>query len=215
MAFPVVPIAPGVPPLPRDPLSVVEDIVLLAADALSVFAGSGSPQWGLFDQDGGPVVTDASVVSFENDQQWSISDYPVEEGGFESYDKVSLPFQVHLRFAAGRSTDAREQLINDLDAIAGTTTLHDVVTPEKIYIGVNVNRVSYRRTATNGVGLLQIDVACTEVRTTATASFSNSTKSPTDADAVNNGQVQPTTPTTDQEDQVRKAPIAYVHRPPS
>src|SRR5215469_5882183 len=34
----------------------------------------------------------ASFVDVEYKQDWPISDYPVEQGGFQSYDKVRLPF---------------------------------------------------------------------------------------------------------------------------
>jgi len=45
-----------------------------------------------------PVV--ASFIDVEYKQDWPLSDYPVEQGGFQTYDKVRLPYSLRLRLAA-------------------------------------------------------------------------------------------------------------------
>lgn len=195
--YPNVPDVPGVPPLQRDPLSAPsQPFDLATADGAGVLAGAVGQQWGIF-KDGAPVVVAETVVTLDYRQTWSISDYPLEEGAFESYNKVHLPFDARVQFASGQSDAAREELLNSISAIAPTLELYDVVTPEVVYQSVNVNHYDYRRSSTNGVGLLKVDVWLQQVRVTATAAFSN-TKSPSGASAVNGGTVQTTTPTQPQ-----------------
>jgi hypothetical protein len=51
------------------------------------------------------VITAELVVGFEFRNDWTISDYPVEGGIFESYDKVFLPYLAKVRFASGSSVN--------------------------------------------------------------------------------------------------------------
>lgn len=192
MTFPNVPIAPGVPPLSRDPLIVIGTVQLLTQDAAGIL--SGFPQWGIF-LNGFPVVLADNVVSVDYKQDWTISDYPLEQGAFESYDKVAHPFECKVRFSAGGSVGNRQSFLNSIAAIAGNLTLYDIVTPEETYTSVNITHYDYRRTSINGVGLITVDVWAVQVRVTATASFQNVT-SPTSASPQNGGIVQTNMPTS-------------------
>lgn len=171
-------------------------VSLLTADVLGAITNLFRPQWGLF-QGGQPVVTSDNVASFAYKQEWTVSDYPVEGGAFASYDKVQVPFDVRLRYTAGGSITNRQALLDSIASIAGTTDVFDAVTPEETYQSVNVTHYDYNREAVNGVGLLKVDVFCVQIRTTATAVFSQ-TQSPSGADPVSGGTVQPTVPTPQQ-----------------
>lgn len=215
--FPVVPIAPGVPPLLRDPNAVIPAaLTLLVADALTILGGFGQAQWGLF-KNSVPVIVSDNVVSFDFKREWTVSDYPLEQGAFESYDKVAVPFDVRLRFSMGGSDADRQAFLDSIDAAANTLDLFDAVMPEKVYPSVNVTHYDYRRTATNGLGLLVVDAWCIQVRVTAQAAFTSAqqnngtgvtsqnsmvgtgafqagnTQSPSGADPIGIGNVQPVT----------------------
>jgi hypothetical protein len=192
--YPNVPNVPGVPPIPRDPLIVAGAIELLTKDAVAGIL-SGFPQWGIF-LNGAPVVLADNVASIDYKQDWTISDYQLEQGAFESYDKVAHPFECKVRFTAGGDVTNRQNFLNSIAAIAPTLTLYDIVTPEETYTSVNITHYDYRRTAINGVGLITVDVWAVQVRVTATASFQNVT-SPSSASPQNGGIVQ-TMPTTTQ-----------------
>lgn len=172
-------------------------LVLLTRDLVSLALGPGAEQWGIF-LDGEPVVSADSVVTFEYGQDSSISNYPVEQGSFESYNKVATPFDVRVRYAAGGSEANRRSLIDSVAAIMDSLDLFDVVTPEVVYQNCNPVRENYRRTAVNGRGLLQVDIALEEVRVTATSTSGGAgapTKTPSGADAVGGGNVLPQDPT--------------------
>ena len=187
--MPDVPKVPGVPPLAS---YLPNAISLLARDLVPQFIGGAPALWGLF-KDGVPVVAAENVASFDYRQSSTISDYPLEKGAFESYDKVATPFDVRLRFSAGGSEFARQALLDSVAAIQKTLDLFDAVTPEEIYESVNVVHYDYRRTSQNGVGLIVVDVWCLEVRETATAAFSN-TKTPSGASTVSGGTVRAVDP---------------------
>lgn len=186
--FPNVPFAPGVPPLARNPLAVATTVGLLVADAISFFAGFLGPQWGIF-QDGLPVVLADNVVSLDYKKDWEIANYPMEQGAFQSYDKVENPFEARVRFSTGGTRIDRQVLLSSITAIAGNTELYDVYTPEAIYPSVNIAHYDYRRTAVSGVGLLTIDVWVHQVRVDVETSFTN-TQTAGGANPIAGGQVQ-------------------------
>jgi hypothetical protein len=181
-----VPNVPGVPPLLTG--TVPQALFgLLTSNLVAIPTNFSLPQWGIF-QNGIPVVLADNVVSFDYRQASTISTYPLQKGAFESYDKVATPFEAIVRFSAGGSEENRRSFLDSIDAIAGTLTLYDVATPEVVYTSVNVASYDYRRTSTDGAGLIQVDVRLTEIRVTATTTFSN-TKSPAAANPISSGNV--------------------------
>lgn len=162
--MPVFPNYPGIPPLLNFQFPLPP--TLLLAD--QVDTGQFSKRWGVF-KDGRPVVEFDAFLGIDYRQGWTIADFPLEEGAFQSYDKVSLPFDVRVKFAAGGSIQNRERMLQTVQAVAKTIERYDVVTPEVIYTSVNVQHYDYRRTATNGNGLLTIELWLLEVRIGANA----------------------------------------------
>ena len=156
---------------------------VLTQDVLSYASLGYSAQWGIF-KGGSSVVTATNVVSVDYKKESVLSNYPIEGGGFESYDKVAVPYEARVRFSAGGSQSNRAALIASVAAIDGDLKFYDVVTPEKVYSSCNVTHQDLKRTATNGVGLVQIDVWLTEVRVNST--------SPNLANALSPASVSPT-----------------------
>lgn len=194
-----VPQVPGVPPLAS--YAPVPGVEFLTADAASILAGAPQ-QWGLF-LNGTPVIVADTVTSFEYLKDSTIADYPIEQGSFESYNKVPRPIQAHIRFTSGGSVQNRQALLASAAAIADDLNVYDAVTPEAIYPNVNVIHQNYDREAQT-VGLLSLDMIVQEVRqagataaaitgTGASSSLSD-TSSQNSADPVSGGNVQALTP---------------------
>lgn len=192
--FPVVPNLPGVPSILRDPNAV-------AATALSFLsADTVRPQrsgirWGVF-LNGAAVVTPDNFVGIDFRQGWAVADYPVENGGFESYDKVDLPYDARVRFSSGGSLENRIKLLRQVTAIAETLEFYDVVTPEVIYKSCNVQHYDYRRTSRNGVGLITVEMWLLEIRVAPVRGAN--VQFPSSSSQVNNGTVQPQDPSNEQ-----------------
>ncbi|MDE2471777.1 MAG: hypothetical protein KGL35_24405, partial [Bradyrhizobium sp.] len=110
MSFSVsVPNVPGVPAVNFSGL--VNDVVsLLVGDALSLFAGVIQAPWGIY-LGALPVIPADNVVNFSFEQGYTISDYPIEGGLFQSYDKVQFPFTAGFRFTRGGSFTDRQALL--------------------------------------------------------------------------------------------------------
>lgn len=186
--MPNIPNLPGVPSL----LSFSPTrFVLMLVDAVSFLGGFSGPQWGIY-LNGDLALEVESVVNFTIKRDYAIADYPIEDGGFQSYDKVQIPGDIRVRVSSGGSAAERQAMLDDVESIAGTLDLYDIVTPEKVYRSYNVSHYDVSRTATNGVGLIVCDIWFTEIRTTQSATFST-TQNPVNAgpQAVGNIQAQP------------------------
>ena len=200
-----VPDVDGVPALDFA-VGPVDLTVLLSADLVGSFDGVFEPTWGIY-QDGVPVVTADIVTAIEFKGESQISAYPVEGGQFANYNKVGLPFDVRVRFGSGGSAANRQALIDSIDAIADTLDLYDVVTPEAIYSNCNVAHRDYRRSASNGAGLVEYDVWFLEIRQLGDIS-GGSAQQASGATPVNDGTVQATPPSNQQVQTLNASDVA-------
>lgn len=222
--FPNVPNVPGIPPVPRQSgiVAAQNNIVLLAADALSIVNIFAPVQWGLFTQSGGPAFSflpsvpslggltalagaalnllgagGQSVLEIDYQNDTRIATAPQEQGAFLSYNKVATPFNGRVSYAVGGTEAQRAaflQAVQDLQNGSRALELLDLVMPEYEYYSVNVVHSDFRREARRGVTLFVVDVWVEEVRITGTAAFTN-TQSANGASPVNGGTVQTGVPT--------------------
>lgn len=169
-----VPDVPGVPALPRSVDQVFGAVVSLTADALGLSGIGNQQSWGLY-LDGQPVIEAENVVAFGFKKGFAVLTYPIEEGGFQSYNKVARPFNARLRFSTGGSLADRQAFLASVDDIVSSLSLCDAITPEAIYPNVNPIDYDYNRAGMRGSGLLTVDVICEEVRVTASSQFTSST----------------------------------------
>ena len=185
--------------LPDIALGPVSDVLApLAADALDVLSAFGASPWGLY-SGGSPIITADTVLDVGYNKAYSISGFPVEQGAFASYDSIEQPFEGRIRFVAGGSPAARQDLIDSVDSVVGDLNTYDLVTPDRIYINANVIREEYRRSnEEGGASILAIEVSVQEVRILSDDSAGSNTADPASADPVNGGVVQPATPTSGQ-----------------
>lgn len=184
-----VPNLPGVPPLSS---YGVNNASLLIADVVTVLGAFLGPQWGIY-LNGEQAFPYRSIVDFEYKQDWPTSDYSVEDGGFQSYDKVELPFDVKVRISSGGDIQSRQALLTSVRAAGPGLDLYDVVTPEDTYSSCNITHIDFHRSSDNGVGMVIIDIYFIEIRVTSTSTFSN-TQTPVVAGQQSVGNVAPQIP---------------------
>lgn len=188
--FPNVPFAAGVPPVPRDaarPPSGNEARLTKDSAAVDRLAAS---QWGIFTDGGANVLRPDNIVAVGYSSEFRISDYPLQAGKFETYDKVATPSQNRVIATKGGPLSDRQAFLARVESIRGDRKLYTILTPERGYFNVNIERVTLDRDATKGATLLTVEIVFREIRQTATAAFSNS-QTPSGADEVNDGSVQP------------------------
>lgn len=189
-------------------MATFNNIALLTADAVSVISAFSGPQWGIF-LNGVQVVGQdilgaflSNVTGFGNGnfldldfhERFSISEYPVEQGAFQSYNKVQSPFDVAVTITAGGSDANRTLLLIQVEAIIGSTDLYTVAMPEGTLNSVNPIAYGYRRQHDRGLGLLEINILFKQVRPAGNPVFSTTqTTGNTPASAPTTGGVAPIT----------------------
>lgn len=180
---------------------------LLVADGLLVVHQFfNAERWGIYLKD--KLVLEAdSMKSIDYVQGSKISDYPQEEGAFQSYNKVATPYEVRVELTKGGNQRERAAFLTAVEKAAASLDLYDVVTPEKTYTSVNIERYSLRRTAGEGLGLITVDIWLVQIRNSAATAFTN-TAQPSGAGAQNVGSVRPQTPTTGVTNLVGKVNLA-------
>lgn len=159
---------------------------LLTADAPAVGFAAAPGQWGIFTQSGQPLIAVDSTDSVEYARDYRVSDYPQEQGAFQSYNKVQTPFQAKVGFLIAAS---RTDFLNAIEAACASLDLVAVVTPEISYASANLTHYGYRRDGQSGRELIRVDVWCEEIRVTAGSSTANS-RSNNAATPTQSGNVQ-------------------------
>lgn len=225
--FPDVPAYPGVPQLTRPiqvavasntPLS----IALGTVENLLIAALQQTPAWGIYDQDGNrlgvnsndtstgqgltatllsqltgsnPPIESTLGVDFSRESR--ISTFPVEGGGFASYNKVQMPANPVVTLALQGDINARTAFLEAIDDACNSTDLYSIVTPEIVYVNYNVERYNVSRRAQRGATLLVVDIYLEEIRQVE-ASFATAQivapQDPASTSQESNGTTQPAAP---------------------
>jgi hypothetical protein len=186
--------ANGVPPLLNQATAIANTVSLLVSDALYIQSLFAPPQWGVAEAGSSSFVLQPdSVISFEIKDELRVSDYPMEPDGFQAYNKVQVPVEIRLTMTKGGSEDDRSAFISSLEQITNVVDpLYDIWTPERVYPNFTIHHYDYRRSATNGVGLLTVEVWFVWIPTApnATGGVANPA-SPSGASPTTTGTVQP------------------------
>jgi len=199
--FPNVPNLPGVPQIPRSPLVPTSSTPALANDSTQSTADDSpaSPPWGVFDSSGNLAINADSVRNFDWRQEYRIGNYPVQQGSFASYDKVTVPYENAVRLVKTGTLIDRMAFVTQVQKVAASLDLYTIMTPEESYTNVNVTRAELSRHERNGAYIIVYDLFFQQIiqatpQYTATANTANA-QQPTAQGVVNNGQVNATTPT--------------------
>jgi hypothetical protein len=187
-AYPNVPQTAGVPPVKRDasnPGTGTETALESDGDDITV---NGLSDWGIY-KDDALVLEPDTIVSIDYDAESRIADYPIEEGGFESYDKVAIPFTSRVVMSKGGAVEDRRAFLAAVEEIRVDRELYSIVTPERSYPSVNISRISLRRAREQGGGMVTVEISFVEIRANATVTFSKA-KDPASADTQSDGAVQ-------------------------
>lgn len=194
--FPDIPAVPGVPALAVGflPPKAVQAISIAGNFARLIGNFLTGPSWGVFFLNGKPALSPDSVKGFEHQANSSVADYPIEAGGFETFNKVSRPSESRVQMTIGSSSQARTDFLITCEELILSIQILNVVTPERVYKNVTLDHFDYRREDRNGASLITVDAWFREVRVQAPPGLVN-TQSPSGADPASNGQVSPQVPT--------------------
>jgi len=105
-----------------------------------------------------------SFNGFEFSKDYRVSNFPTENGGFASYNKVEMPGVGVVTFCMGGSESERKRFLDTIDAASGSTDLYSIVTPAAKYINYNIGRYGYSRRSESGAQLLIVSVEVNQIR---------------------------------------------------
>jgi hypothetical protein len=192
-----VPKAPGVPALLTGwDIALSAALTLKAVDSVLGLGIFGAEEWGIF-LNGQNAIPADTMLSFEYRKDSQISDYPLEGGKFESYNKVAVPFDVRVKLACGGNDAARRTFLGVIESLVDDYNLYDAITPEKVYTSCNIVHHDYTRTMEQGRGVLAVNLWLRQVRISSGNAAPN-TAFPSGAPQVNGGSVQGVTPSVAQ-----------------
>ena len=104
-----------------------------------------------------------SFVKFEYKESHKISNYPVEQGSFQSYNKITLPYEIKLIVTKNGASNIGP-FINQILLLLNSTKILSVVTPDKTFMSANLINFDYKKEARNGAVLLIAELTFQEVR---------------------------------------------------
>lgn len=168
--FPDVPMVPGVPALLRSAQPVLDSLGNLSHVvniAESLINGPVDETWGVFDSTGADVMMPDTVLSVDYRNGSRLVDYPLEDGAFETYNKVANPYDLVVAMAKGGTQADRSEFLVACEALQASIDLYTVVVPEGSYHSVNLERFDYRRETRNGSHLIVVNLYFREIRVTA------------------------------------------------
>ncbi len=137
-----------------------------------------------------------SFIDFEYKEDHKIPNYPIQNGGFASYNKVTLPYEIKLRVTKGglgNNVYSIVSFLNKIEILLSSTAILTVTTPDCVYNSVSLIHFDYRKESINGATLLIADLTFQEVRVVVAPS--NPCASPNSVATTKNGQVSCVTPT--------------------
>lgn len=156
---------------------------LLGINLLSPSASS----YAITDASGNVLIQPDTMAVFDYEYEETISDYPIEEGAFNSYNKVRLPRRIRVEMACGglnwvqqleQTLDqtinsalgtnfgqgmTRAQFLEACDAAVESLDLFTIVTPDITYPSFNPTSVRYSRNRNNGAGMILATMVFEEV----------------------------------------------------
>jgi hypothetical protein len=171
--FPDVPLLPGVPLLARAALTAIIDVeaaILIATQFATQTpvivlqqAARAKPVWGVFDSNGNKVISPDNVMAFDYRAEWSVSNFPVQNGQFASYNKVLHPFDTSVVLTKGGTENDRTAFILACESVAASLNLFTIMTPEKQYLNCNVTRMEMSRKESKGAFFVSVELFFTQI----------------------------------------------------
>lgn len=150
------------------------------------------PKWGIYlPGSSTKAIEVASVVAMDIAGSADVSDYPIEQGSFVSYNKVILPDVFQFRIAQDGQEASRTYFLDWLQRAKNGLDVFDVVCPEFVYPNATLIRYTIRRTAESGASMVTADCVFQQVREKPAKYSSSQTEKPENKESTPVVQVNP------------------------
>ena len=120
-----IPVAVGVPALLGQSISAGVD-----ATASTALVGTyekwmirqQSKTWGIYNSSNAQILTAAHVIGIDYNIGYAISDAPLEEGAFTSYNKVKQPYQATVSMVCDGTESGSSSIVSSLESLVGISS---------------------------------------------------------------------------------------------
>lgn len=173
--FPLLPDVPGVPAILRGGAQLLDTLTLGflgAGDFVNQLLGSEPVEWGVFKDDGTAVADYDSFIAVAYRDDSRVSDYPLENGAFASYNKVENPYSVRVTLSCAGDIERRNAFQESLRSARRSLDLYTVLTEDGQYFSCNLIAIDWERTQSNGAHIIIAMCEFQEIRERGTTAFS-------------------------------------------
>ena len=196
--YPDVPDEPGVPNIPRNPTA--PPVQQSTQPTTNSVVEVNTLPWMIVDDNGGLLLSPDTYADFQVRAESVIPNYPIEKGGFSSYNQVEKPYGIKLTaIVTGKSGVTRNQFIESIQSLKSSLTLASIVTPYTTYSNAKLIDYNWTQKSDHGLTMLMIELTFQEIRQTANAVVTVANPSGQDKKSI--GQVSPIPPTNKQASQ--------------
>jgi hypothetical protein len=219
---------PNVPPLPGVPALSRSNNAKFVGAALNI-AGQLLPNnlfgqtYSIIDDTGTAVLVPNSFISFEYRQEAKVPFYPIEQGGFQGYNKVQMPAEIRVTCAVtgiksgilqsfdifklnGATPMSKTDFIKAVNKLITSASVLTINTPNKNFSDYTLTHFDYRQEAKSGAIMLIAQLYFQQIISVPTTT--KTTSDPSGANPQSNGQVSTSDVATNQPTQVGGAVTA-------
>jgi len=141
-------------------------------------------------------ISPDSVMEIEVSPDSEIMSHPIEQGGFESYNRVQQPIPIRLMLACRGKKMTRSEFLKALKSAREGTDLFTIATPDAAYQNMALKGYAYKQTAEHGAVTIWADTQWREARSTNVVVTSPPSAKPQGSTTSNLGYLTPQTPST-------------------
>ena len=147
------------------------------------------------------AVDFSSMQEFSAEKGSRLPDEPIEKGSFATYNRVIEPRSITCQLSVEGNAAKLQSAINRLTALCENDEKITLITPEQRYKNMMLESFDYRRDATNGRGVLYVDLRFKEIREVASQQTTTAVEEPIEpedaedgscADDIEDGEMQAT-----------------------
>lgn len=125
---------------------------------------SSTSEWTLITADGSVAIPFDVFLSMDFATENGTVSAPIEMGSFATYNKKVSPSRLDLQLAIMGDPAVLQSSLDRLNELAAGTELVNIVSPEMEYKNYNLEKVSFSRSADEGVNIIYVDLSLIEVR---------------------------------------------------
>jgi hypothetical protein len=162
------------------------------------------------------VISPDSVLEFDVNADSNINTHPVEQGGFQAYNRVQEPISIRMLLACQGKNMTRATFLSTLESLREGTQIVTIASPDTTYPNMVLKGFGYKKTAERGAVTIWADTQWMEERSNNVVVTSPPTSQPQGNAVVNLGTLSPQTPTPQQQAAISNPPTVYAsYLPPS